>query len=77
MRRSIPWALVVGLCLTALSPAPAAILTVDILADENDVAGCVPGDCSLREAINAAADADEIEFALPGAAPWTIRLRGS
>ena len=74
MRRSIPWALVVGLCLTALSPAPAAILTVDILADENDVAGCVPGDCSLREAINAAADADEIEFALPGAAPWTIRL---
>jgi len=47
--------------------------TVDLLVDEND-SGCVVGDCSLREAIAAAAAIDTIEFVLPGDPPWTLRL---
>ncbi|MCB1008915.1 MAG: hypothetical protein KDB94_08470, partial [Acidobacteria bacterium] len=47
--------------------------TVDIVADENDSA-CIPGDCSLREAIAGAGPLDTIEFGLPGSPPWTLRL---
>src|SRR5690606_29501816 len=56
-------------------PAVATTLTVDLVVDEND-SGCVPGDCSLREALTDAVDGDDIAFALPGAPPWTIRVLG-
>lgn len=56
------------------APSGATIRTVDLVADENDSA-CVPGDCSLREALADAVDGDEIVFALPGSPPWTIRLQ--
>jgi hypothetical protein len=63
------------LCLgPALAPANAAIRTVDLVVDEND-SGCVPGDCSLREALADAGEGDEVVFALPGSPPWTIRLQ--
>lgn len=52
----------------------ADIWTVDLDTDENDSA-CLPGDCSLREAIAGANAGDEIVFALPGPAPWTLRLQ--
>ena len=64
---------VVVLVLLARAAAAGTTLTVDLVADELDSA-CVPGDCSLREALAAADDDDTIEFALPGAPPWTIRL---
>ena len=41
-----------------------ATLTVTTLTDEND--GCGVSDCSLREAIAAAADGDRIEFSVAG-----------
>lgn len=65
-----------AVCLLTLlaAPAAAAIRTVDLIVDENDSA-CVPGDCSLREALADATEGDEIVFALPGPPPWTIRLQ--
>ncbi len=54
------------------TPVQAATLTVTKVADTND--GTCDADCSLREAIAAAASGDTITFALPGAAPWTITL---
>ena len=64
------WALVLTLAATS---AAATTWTVDITADEQDGA-CVPGDCSLREALAGATGGDTIVFALPGSPPWTIRL---
>lgn len=55
-------------------PAVATTRTVDLVVDEND-SGCVPGDCSLREALADAVDGDDVAFALPGSPPWTIRLQ--
>lgn len=55
-------------------PAVATTRTVDLVVDEND-SGCVPGDCSLREALADAVDGDDVVFALPGSPPWTIRLQ--
>ena len=55
-------------------PAVATTRTVDLVMDEND-SGCVPGDCSLREALADAVDGDDVVFALPGSPPWTIRLQ--
>lgn len=73
--RSFPARLLVCLGLGALPlAAHADIWTVDLVSDENDSA-CIPGDCSLREAIAGASAGDEIVFALPGPSPWTIRLQ--
>ncbi|MEO8274928.1 MAG: choice-of-anchor Q domain-containing protein [Thermoanaerobaculia bacterium] len=82
-RTCFPLALVAGSfvlappALAAIWASPASLgqatWTVDILTDENDPA-CTPGDCSLREAIAAAADGDLVAFALPGSPPWTIAL---
>lgn len=58
----------------AVAPTNAAIRTVDVVADENN-SGCVPGGCSLREALADAGEGDEIVFELPGSPPWTIRLQ--
>ena len=74
----------------ASSPAWAAIITVNSLADDADGAD---GECTLREAITAAntdtasgtatgecaagSGDDEIHFALPGTAPWTVNLTGA
>jgi len=73
----------------ASSPAWAAIITVNSLADDADGAD---GECTLREAITAAntdtasgtatgecaagsaTENDIINFALPGTAPWTVNL---
>jgi CSLREA domain-containing protein len=83
--------LVLGLLFAyASSPAWAAIITVNSLADDADGAD---GECTLREAITAANDDtasgtatgecaagsgdDEIHFALPGTAPWTVNLTGA
>ena len=49
--------------------------TVDTTTDQL-VGTCDPGNCSLRDAIALAADGDQIDFNLPGSAPWTIRLQG-
>jgi CSLREA domain-containing protein len=73
----------------ASSPAQAATITVNSLADDADPND---GECTLREAITAAntdtasgaADAecaagsgdDVIHFALPGTTPWTVNLTG-
>jgi len=73
----------------ASSPAWAATITVNSLADDADGAD---GECTLREAITAAntdmasgaaagecevgSGDDEIHFALPGTAPWTVNLTG-
>ncbi len=62
--------------LTLLAAVPArggTVLTVDLLTDESD-SPCIPGDCSLREALADATEDDEIQFALPGSPPWTIRV---
>jgi CSLREA domain-containing protein len=71
------------------SPAWAATITVNSLADDADGAD---GECTLREAITAAntdtasgtasgecaagsaTENDVIQFALPGTAPWTVNL---
>jgi CSLREA domain-containing protein len=83
--------LVLGLLFAyASSPAWAAIITVNSLADDADGAD---GECTLREAITAANDDtasgtatgecaagsgdDEIHFALPGTAPWMVNLTGA
>jgi CSLREA domain-containing protein len=73
----------------ASSPAWAAIITVNSLADDADG---TDGECTLREAIIAAntdtasgmatgecaagsaTENDVINFALPGTAPWTVNL---
>ena len=72
----------------ASSPAWAAIITVNSLADDE----ADDGECTLREAITAAntdtasgtatgecamgSGDDEIHYALPGTAPWTVNLTG-
>src|SRR5215203_4363678 len=83
--------LVWGLVLAySASPAQAAIITVNSLADDADG---TDGECTLREAIIAAntdtasgaatgecaagSGDDEIHFALPGTAPWTVNLTGA
>ena len=74
----------------ASSPAWAAIITVNSLADDADG---TDGECTLREAITAAntdtasgtatgecatgSGDDQIHFALPGTAPWTVNLTGA
>ena len=76
----------------ASSPAWAAIITVNSLADDADG---TDGECTLREAIIAAntdtasgmatgecaagsaTENDIIQFALPGTAPWTVNLTGA
>jgi CSLREA domain-containing protein len=80
--------LVWGLVLAyASSPAWAADITVNSLADDADG---LDGECTLREAITSAnsntasgtatgecatgSEADVIKFALPGTAPWTVNL---
>lgn len=58
-----PGAALCGVLAVALAsglPAAAIIRTVDIVADENDGLGCVPLDCSLREALAVAVDLDTI-----------------
>ena len=48
--------------LTLLAAVPArggTVLTVDLLTDESD-SPCIPGDCSLREALADATEDDEI-----------------
>jgi len=82
--------LVLGLLFAyASSPAWAAIITVNSLADDADG---TDGECTLREAITSAntdtasgpatgecapgSGGDEIHFALPGTAPWTVNLTG-
>lgn len=78
-RRSALSAFLLAVVVTGLSgpaAAPAAAQTtwtVDLLGDENDGA-CTPGDCSLREAVAAAASGDTVVFDLPGSPPWTLRL---
>lgn len=67
-------ALAVLLLALVAAPAGATTRTVDLVVDENDSA-CIPGDCSLREALADAVDGDEIVFALPDPSPWTIRLQ--
>lgn len=55
--------------------APSSTLVVTKTADTNNI--CLPGDCSLREAIAAAntnADTNTITFDIPGAGPHTIQL---
>src|SRR5829696_7555448 len=85
--------LVWGLVLAySASPAQAAIIPVNSLADDADGAD---GECTLREAITAAntdtssgmatgecaagsaTENDIIQFALPGTAPWTVNLTGA
>jgi CSLREA domain-containing protein len=74
----------------ASSPAWAALRTVNSLADDADG---TDGECTLREAITSAntdtasgtatgecaagSGDDEIHFALPGTAPWTVNLTGA
>ena len=74
----------------ASSPAWAAIITVNSIADDADG---TDGECTLREAITAAntdtasgpatgecaagSGDDDIDFALPGTAPWTVNLTGA
>ena len=74
----------------ASSPAWAATITVNSLADDADG---TDGECTLREAITSAntdtasgtatgecaagSGDDEIHFALPGTAPWTVNLTGA
>src|SRR5262245_66590450 len=53
-------------------PARADLHTVRKTADTND--GVCDADCSLREAIAVSLAGDDIDFSLPGSAPWTIRL---
>lgn len=59
--RIIPRALVFGFACAIAGLAPAATLTVTKTADTND--NICDADCSLREAIGAAAPDDEIQFA--------------
>ena len=61
------------LLLSTRTARAGSVLTVDIVTDELD-SGCVPGDCSLREALADAVANDTIVFSLPGSPPWTIRL---
>ena len=85
------WAAMAASVMMVLAiPAQAATITVNSLADDADGAD---GECTLREAITAAntdtasgaADGecaqgsqdDVINFALPGAAPWTVNLTGA
>jgi uncharacterized repeat protein (TIGR01451 family)/CSLREA domain-containing protein len=67
-----PAILVLSFALLA-APAAAGTLTVDLLADENDGAGCQVGDCSLREAIAASVAGDTIVFA-PAVAGGSVTL---
>ncbi|MFW5927498.1 MAG: CSLREA domain-containing protein, partial [Wenzhouxiangella sp.] len=53
-----------------------ATLTVDSLDDPGD-GDCATDGCTLREAVAAAADGDEIVFDVPVAAGDTITLSGS
>ncbi len=60
----------------------AAIFTVDNLNDLDDMAGYTPGDLtnSLRKCIrlaNTTPGADDINFNIPGAGPFTINLTGT
>ena len=91
-RDSVGAALLVwGLLLAfASSPARAAEIAVNSLADDADV---LDGECTLREAITSAntdptsvpaagecangSGDDVINFALPGTAPWTVNLTGA
>lgn len=71
----VPRFLILGILLLFLSAAQvrAEILTVTKIADTNDAA--CDADCSLREAIGAAASGDVIQFATPPFnAPQTIVL---
>jgi CSLREA domain-containing protein len=73
MSRAV-WAMAaVGLVVGALPAVAAPTLTVTKTADTED--GVCNADCSLREAIAAAASGDVVDLtALPGAAPWTLTL---
>ncbi len=53
------------LAVTPASPAYAASLTVNTLVDENDHS-CLDGDCSLRDAVEVANNADTISFSVTG-----------
>lgn len=68
--RALPW---VAWLLAASAAVAQTTWTVDVLDDEND-STCVPGDCSLREAIAGAGALDTIDFGLSGSPPWTLRL---
>ncbi len=61
-----------GLLLAEAGPTPAATITVNTVADENDHS-CADGDCSLRDAIEIAAAGDTIVFA-PALSGQTITL---
>jgi CSLREA domain-containing protein len=55
----------------AHSPAHAATITVNTLADESD-GSCSDGDCSLRDAIAVAATGDTINFSVTGTITLTL-----
>src|SRR5262245_42619613 len=62
--------------LLTVARAEALTFSVDSVVDPG-TGGCIPGECTLREAItaaNAAGGHDQIVFAIPGAGPHTIAL---
>lgn len=56
---------------TPATPAHAASLVVNTLKDENDHS-CMDGDCSLRDALEAANDGDVISFSVTGTISMTL-----
>jgi CSLREA domain-containing protein len=71
--RRILGVLLVGALLGAwVTPAQGGTLTVNTLSDEQD-SSCTDGDCSLRDALGAAAAGDTIQFSVNG----TITLGSS
>jgi CSLREA domain-containing protein len=64
--------LLIGLLATTpATPARASTLTVDTLTDEED-GSCLDGDCSLRDAVAAAANNDTITFSVNGTLTLTL-----
>ena len=64
----VPWE---GEVLRPRSEGVSAVLTVNTLADEND-GSCNDGDCSLRDAIQAAGSGDTITFSVSGTIVLTL-----
>jgi CSLREA domain-containing protein len=67
------FALLAGALTLTVSGARAATITVNTLADEND-GSCADGDCSLRDAVRAAAAGDTVDFDVTGTITLTQGL---
>ena len=72
IKPSVPVLLVLFLCLFAATGLCASTLTVTKIEDTND--GACDADCSLREAVTAAASGDTVVFSSLFNSPQTITL---